>query len=398
MPPNGFTVINDAKEADAVVSLLGVIVSIKDPRKTKGTDWVLEFTIQDDFTTGVVGSDATINCRLFRPGLDKFPKISGVGDVALIRNFKLNVWNLRMDACWTARSGVLIFPAAGIPVPELSQAFQAGSQNLSYSATYGAKDPTIQEQMAVIHLKHAASGSVHEMKQYAATSSARIAAPDKLQLIQDLKFDKFYDVRAQVVNIYYNNYGAVDLKVTDYTSNPDLFLYVDPDDEDYMFQQQAWKGPYGQLTINVLLFGNNAAFARDNVAVGDYVYLKNVHTKMSQANKLEGVLHEDKQRPNQVDIRKLFKASDIAEIKHRKAAYEKTRTKKSAFEALQNEPMKTSATTSAQRKAEKKARHKLQKKQEQREIAEQQEEWEAKRSGVNQNSEYLDRTSTLHAE
>jgi protection-of-telomeres protein 1 len=390
MPPSGFTAINDATVADTIVSLLGVIVSIKKPKKTRGTDWVLEFTIQDDFSTGTVGSNATINCRLFKPP-DKFPTITGVGDVALIRNFKLNPWASRVDAVFVMRSGLLIFPGDRIPKPVLSQAFQAGTQSLPYSAMYGTKDPTIQEQMAVIHLKDASTGSVQQIHQFSSTASVRVAPPpDKISLVKDLDFAKFYDVRAEVVNIYYTNLGTVDIKVTDYTSNKNLFLYVDPDDEDYMFQPGTWKGPYGQLTINVTLYGNNASWARENLAVGDYIYLKNMRTKMSPTNKLEGVLHDDRERPNQIDIRKLHFPKDITEINHRRKEYEKSRTKRSAFEHLQNEPSKPSAKTASKNKAEKKARQRAQKEQEQKEIAEHVEEHEAKRTGVNVNSQYPD--------
>jgi protection-of-telomeres protein 1 len=389
MPPTGFTAIRDAKDDGNIVSLLGVIVGLKELRKTKGTDWCLEFTIQDDFAAGVEAGSSSINCRLFRSSPERFPKITGIGDVAIVRNFKLNAWGLRVDAVWTARSGVLVFPAAKIPVPQLSQAYQVGTQNLAYATTFGAKDPTTQEQMAVIHMKHAASGSMQQVKQYAATQPVQATAPDKLSLIKDLEPSKFYDIRAQVVNIYYNNFGTVDLKVTDYTSNKNLFLYVDPDDEDYMFQDQSWKGPYGQVTISVLLYGNNAAWARENLAFGDYVYIKNMRTKLSPANKLEGMLHEDRQRPNQIDIRKLLKPSDIREINQRREEHEKKRPKKSAFEELQNVPKKTSAKASVAKKAEKKAKQRLQKEQEQKEIAEKAEEWESKRSGLNLNSRYV---------
>jgi hypothetical protein len=388
MPPNNFTAVKDATAVGTKVNILGVIISIKEPRKSKGTDWVLEFSIQDDFTHGSVGSGASINCRLFRPAPDKFPKISGVGDVALLRQFGLDGWMGRIDAVWKPQSGVLVFPASGIPVPELSQAYQVGGQSLPYSAVFGTKDPTPQEQMAVIQLKHAASSVMQQVKQYAASSSVHAPPRDRLSLIRDLDFNRFYDIRAQVVNIYYTNFGTVDLKVTDYTSNKDLFLYVDPDDEDWAWQDQNWKGPYGQLTMNVLLYGNNAVWARENVAVGDFVILRNVHTKMSQANKLEGILHEDKQRPDAIDIRKLYSVTDIRAINDRKQEYEKKPSKKSAFEELQNEPKKPSAKASAKKKADKKARQRAEKEQEQNELAEKAEKWEADRSGVNLNSEY----------
>ncbi|KAH7067584.1 hypothetical protein BKA63DRAFT_424734 [Paraphoma chrysanthemicola] len=386
MPPNGFTAIAEATAVGSRVSLLGVIISIKEPRKSKGTDWVLEFSIQDDFTNGSIGG-ASMNCRLFRPAPDKFPKINGVGDIALLRGFGLDSWMGRIDAVWKPQSGVLVFPASGIPVPELSQAYQLGNQHLPFSAVFGTKDPTPQEQMAVILLKHAASGSVQQMTQYAASASSSFRAParDRQSLIRDAVFDRFYDINAQVVNVYYLNLGTVDLKVTDYTSNKDLFLYVDPEDPDWAWQDQTWKGPYGQLTMSVTLYGNNAAWARENVTVGDFVHLRNVHTKMSPANKLEGVLHEDRQRVNAIDIRKLHNATDIKAINDRKQEYEKHRLKKTAFEEMQNVPKKSSAKTSAKKKAEKKARQRAEKEQEQKELAEKAEQWEAERNGVNAN-------------
>jgi protection-of-telomeres protein 1 len=387
MLPTGFTAIQDAKENGSVVSLIGVIVGAKEVRRSRGSDWCLEITIQDDFTAGLEGA-SSINCRMFRSAPDKFPKVTGIGDVAIIRNFKLNAWGSRVDAVWTHKSGALVFPAAKIPVPELSQAYQAGTLSLPCSATFGVKDPSTPEQMAAIHLKHAASSLLPQARRSAVARPASMQVRDKLSLVKDLEVAKFYDVRAQVVNIYHNNMGTVDLKITDYTTNKDLFLYLSPEDEDYMYQDHSWKGPYGQVTINVLLYGSNATWARENLSFGDFVYLKNMRTKMSPANKLEGILHEDRQRPDQVDIYKLVKPSDIREINERKDEYEKTRTKKSAFEALKNDDVvtKPSAKASAKNKAEKKARQRMQKEQEQIEIAEKAEERELKRSGVNLNS------------
>jgi protection-of-telomeres protein 1 len=376
MPLPGFTAIQDATASATPASFLGVIVSIKEQKKTRGTDWVLEFTIQDDFTSGSIGSSSSINCRLFRRTPNEFPKISGIGDVALVRAVKLEAFNGRV-ACVVStaqRSGVLVFHAKHIPVPELSQAYQLGNQEIPYSYIAGTKHPTTQEQMAVIHVKHA-------------TAPSSIVASNKLCLIKDFKFDRFYDVRAQVVNVYYNNFGSVDLKVTDYTSHPDLFLYVEPDDEDGRYQDRSWKGPYGQLTLDVKLYGNNSVWARDNVTNGDFVLLKNLRTKLSPYNKLEGALHEDRQRPDQVDIRKLISPSDIGEINKRRKEYEMQFAKKTAFEELQNIANKPSMKATAKKKAERREKQRLQKEQEQKEIVEKVEGLEAARSGINLNSE-----------
>ncbi|KAH6209819.1 protection of telomeres protein 1 [Parastagonospora nodorum] len=386
--PNGITAISAATEPGAVVSLLGVIVSMKEARRSRGTDWVQEFTIQDDFGSDVMGGQSSITIRIFRPTVEKLPKITGTGDVALLRGFKLNSWNGHVDAVWNRQaSSYFIFPSATIPRLELSQPYQAGTLSLPYSdsGTFGAKSPSPHEQMTVIQLKHQASGSAQQVKQFAVKSTLKPTAEDRLSLVKDLEFGKFKDVRAQVVNIYYTNSETVELKVTDYTENKDLYLYVDPDDEDYRFQKQDWKGPYGQYTLNVILYGNNAVFAREQLAVGDYVFLKNLRTKMSPANKLEGALHEDRIRPEQVDIRKLINPLDIAEIKQRRDAYEKTRTKKTAFEQLRNEPTNPSGKAPVNKKAAKRAKQRQQKEQEQKELAEKAEELEAQRSGVNVN-------------
>lgn len=393
MPPPGFTSIRDAANLTSgeVVSLLGVIVSVGEPRQTRGTDWVLDFTVQDDFTAGTVGtfSGSSINCRLFRPSATAFPKISGVGDIVILRKFKLNVWQGRLDCVSDKRySGVLVFHSNKIPVPELSQAYQLGNQRLPHEATFGTPDFTTQEQMAVIHLKHAASGTFPQIRQLATTKTFKAAAPRKLALIKDLTMNLFYDVRALVVNIYYTNHGTVELKVTDYTSNQDLFLYTDPDEEEsFPTMHRKWSGPYGQLTLNVLLYGNNASWARDNVTNGDFIFLKNMRTKMSPENKLEGVLHDDRIIANQIDIRKLVNQEDINEIKSRREAYEKQRTKKSAWEILQNVPKKLSARASAEKKVRKKERQRLQKELVQIGLDHKYEEWEVARNIVNNNGE-----------
>jgi protection-of-telomeres protein 1 len=384
--PSGFRAIKDATVAGDFVNLIGVIVDIRPQKQTRGTDLVLEFTIQDDFSTGS-GSASSIRCRVFRPKAELFPKISGTGDIALVRNCRLDAWNGRLDCIFVSyRSGLLVFPASKIPVQELSDTYRLHNSFLPFSAVTGTKDPTPQEQIAVIQLKHAASGSV--VQQYAATASVKSATQDRLSLIRDLDKDLFYDVRAQIVNMYYQDFsGTVELKVTDYTPNEALNLYVEPDDVDAQFQDsRAWKGPYGQFILNVRLYGGNGSWARQNVTNGDYVFLRNMRTKISPAMKLEGVLHEDRQKPDQVDIRRLINQTDIDEIKTRCKAYDEQRSKKSAFDALKSEkpPVKASSI----KKAEKRAKQRAQKEQEQREIEDNLVKFEAQRSGVNLHSEF----------
>ncbi|KAF1943737.1 hypothetical protein EJ02DRAFT_501880 [Clathrospora elynae] len=383
--PDGFIAIKDATVDQAVVTLIGVVISIQEPKPTRGTDWTLNFTLQDDFSSGSVGGYSSISCRSFLPKT-AFPKIAA-GDVAILFNFRLSAWATRVDAISDSRShsGMLVFPANRIPVPELSQAYQLGNQRIGCEAVRGTRNPTVKEQMAVIHMKHASSRSGPQVQQHAAATSHKATTSKKLCLIKDLTFSKFYDVRAEVVNIYYKG-EKVDLKVTDYTSNQDLFYYADPEIEaDFLVVHRGWKGPFGQLTLDVALWDSNATWARENVKAGDFVFLRNMYAKMSPANKLEGTLHQDKVNQGQVDIRKLINQADINEIVERREAYEKQRGSKTALGALQNIPKKSLAKASSDKKKAKKERLRAEKAAEQTELEQKAREWEVSRSGINAN-------------
>ena len=388
----GFTPVKQAQAMAprTVCSFMGVVVSLQDARKSRGTDWVLDFTIQDDFSAGSVGGSSSMECRVFKPSQHNLPKIAGVGDIVILRSFKLNPWKERMDCISQPFSGVLVFPADKIPVPELSQAYLLGTQRLQYHQTPGAKEPTIPEQKAVLKLKHSSSGSAQDMRQHAAIASINTSNRRKEALIKDLAFDKFYDVKAEVVNTYYTNLGTVELKVTDYTANKHLYEYVDPEVDRELAFRHDWRGPFGQVTMNVLLWEPHAAWARENIRNGDFILLRNMRTKRSPQKFLEGALHGDKQMPDQIDVRKLFDDSAINEIKERRDAYEHWRSERGTVH-LVNAPKKPSAKASAKKKAEKKERQRLQKAAEVKELVQKQETWDAQRTGLNLNSEWRER-------
>lgn len=384
--PTGFTAIKDATSVGDAVNLIGVLVSYNGPRSSKGSDHALDFTIQDDFSSGSVGGQSSISGRMFKPP-NKFPKISGPGDVVIVRRVKLSEWMGRME-CLGAKydSTMTVFPSSMIPVPDLSHAFQAGSQKLPCDSTPMAPSPTIPEQMAVISLKHASSGSKQQVQQHAATAVSKSRTARRDTLIKDLRFDVFADIRAYVVNVYrYPMGGQVDLKVTDYTENEHMFYYADPETEDGLVADRSWKGPYGYLTLSVTLYEENANWAQENILPGDYVYIRNMRPKLSARNKLEGVVHQDRVHTSQVDIRRLQSAPDIAEIDKRREEYERKRGSKTAFEKLRSEPKKLPAKASHSKRAAKRERLRAEKEAELEELAKQAQEWELSRTGVNPN-------------
>jgi protection-of-telomeres protein 1 len=391
--PSGFSSIKECTKEGAPYNVIGVLVSYSEPRKSSagGGDWCLNFSLQDDYASGSVGGVSSITCRFFKSTLDRFPKISGIGDVVLLRAFKLTTWKHRVDLVGSYASGMIVFPGSRIPVPELSQDFQAGSQKLPCDTAANTKPASPAEQMAVIHLKHASSGSEPQLQQHAATVTAKASTSKKRALIKDLEFNRFYEIRAQVVNTYYHPTAPqVDLKVSDYTENKDLYYYGDPEkDEGWEVLNRQWKGPFGYLTMNVTLFDANASWVRVNVVEGDFVYIRNVLIRNSPANKLEGRVHQDRQNENQVDIRHLKHSSDIQEINERRAAYEKQRGSNTAFSALQNVPDKPSTKTTSDKRKAKKERLRAEKEAEQQELEKKAREWETGRGGVNTNSKIL---------
>jgi protection-of-telomeres protein 1 len=388
--PNGFTAIKDATQPKSTVSLIGILVSFEVPKMTQGKDLALDFTIQDDFSSGDVGGESSITCRFFRPTEDKFPKIEGVGDVVILRNCQLQQYRFRMDAVGSRSSHMIVFPGSKIPAPELSQAFQCGSQKLPHAST-GGFAPTIPEQMAVIHIKRASTGATPQVQQHAAISASKVKIGRKKSLIKDLQLGSFYDVCVQVVNIYYYQLGdRVDLKVTDYTPNEQLFYYADPDLEgDVLVGDRRWNGPYGYLGLNVTLYGVNAAWVQEHLGQGDYVFIRNMRTKLSERGLLEGALHEDKLNESQVDIRPLKNTAEIEAIDKRREEYEEKRGSKTAFQAMQNEPKKSSAKTKAEKRQAKKAKERAEKEAELEDLERIEREREKSRGGINTNGKII---------
>jgi protection-of-telomeres protein 1 len=386
--PTGFVAIQDATTAGAIVSLIGLVISVDEPRKTKGTDWALGFAIQDDFSTGSVGSACSINCRMFNKQLNKLPKLTA-GDIVILRKFKLNAWNFRIDCVGDSRMacGVLVFPANKIPVPELGLPYQSGKQVLLFNPTPGARDPTIQEQIAVIDMKHASSGSGQDVQQHASAIAFKSTSKRSLALIKELRENIFSDVRAQIVNLYYNAMG-VELKVTDYTANSQLFLYADPEQDSDLVVHRTWPGPYGQLTLDVRLYEPHAGWARDNLNNGDYIFMRNLHARTSRAGKLEGAMHQDRMHPSQVDISKLVNPVDIAEINQRRRLYEKQRSPKGLM-LRGDATTTTSGRISSQKKQDKREKIRLEKELGLKQLEEKAKDRDAERHGINTNSQCL---------
>jgi protection-of-telomeres protein 1 len=208
----------------------------------------------------------------------------------------------------------------------------------------------------------------------------------KLCEIKDMGFGEFHDLVGEVVKTYPASFNTLDLYVTDYTTNEDLFLYAEEDDEDLSFMfQKKWPGPKGQMTIAIRLYEPHASFVSNNVHDGDFVYIQNLKTKFSPMNKLEASCQQDQRYPNKIQVHLCTRESQMEPIKKRKEAYEQARGK-SGTSGLPAQPKKPSAKAAAKKKQEKKERQRLQRELEEQELKEKLEKIEA--GQMNPRSEY----------
>jgi hypothetical protein len=393
----GFTAIKDAVSVGETVSLIGVLIRYKEPHRSRGDDWLLDFTIQDEFasTNAPVGGRSSIKCRIFRREKSRLPSNRSIGDLVLVRDIPISRYYNTIEGVSSTRheTSVLFFSPADIPVPELSVGYSlGGQQKLSFCSTWGAKEPSAAEQLAIINLKASSVSFTNAIKQHATKTWNAPQRNDKRALIQDVVIGNYHNLVAEVVKSYSPGYGSLDLYVTDYTVNKDLYLYDDPAfaREDGFGNSSQWKGPPGQITMQVRLWDPHASYAQEHIREGDIISLTDVHIKISQANKLEGALHQDQRYYEKVKVRKVTYAQQLEELQKRKNDYlhnyELKHGKQYFDQKNANVAKKSSAKIAARKKEEKKEKERQKKAQEQQELEKTLKEQEVARAGINAHS------------
>jgi protection-of-telomeres protein 1 len=390
--PRGFIPIKDAANAGATGSFIGVLTHIQEPFQSKGDDLILQFTIQDEFSGNIPGPStaSSISCRLFRRSRDEFPKNGEIGDLVLVRKARISNFIDKINLTCSSRDGVvLFFESKRIPRPELSTPYgEGGLSRLHYSGTFAATPPTWAEQLAIIHLKAEATPLLPKMQISSATRASAPARKDRRALIQDLTLHNYHDIVGEVVKMFSPSSMSMDLYITDYTTNQDLFLYEDPDDpgvEDFGFNKaRKWTGPFGQMTLQIRLWHPHSTWANEHVREGDLVLLTDVHAKLSGANKLEGALHQDQMYPDKVKISKAVHSKHAHELRSRKSKYQSEHdTQRDRQIVADGAPRKPSAKIAAKKKENKKEMQRLQKELELQELEKKTEDEATARAGIN---------------
>ena len=326
--PRCFVDINSAlSRLNAEVNLMGVVTDFLPPGRSRGTDLMSSFSIVDPSYGGVY--DDGLKVRFFRPLASEMPPIRGTGDVVLLRNIKIREWSGMTVGLSTRGTSWVVFPAGSIPPNAPSSAMLQlknvkSAQGLAPSPSemhYAISVCNSRDRSTFTSSSSPPTGPTMSPKPFDTLTQSR----DKFSLLKDMNVDTFYNLVGQVVRQYPSN-GRVELYVTDYTRNYLVWDYPEPDDEnetgregdkfDYTAgSNKKWNGPYGKMTLNVTLWGNNAYFVQQNLKENDFVHLRNVHIKLNKDNKVEGALHTDRRYPDRIDVTVLKNVDDDDRVK-----------------------------------------------------------------------------------
>lgn len=336
--PDGFTdlfTVSTCQNEDSLFNVMGVMLDFQSPKKCRGTDFMCSWRLVDSTTT-LPPIDSYIQpggrsgigqfVRFFKAEHD-FPPFEGEGDIVLLRKIKFKTVQKQPTLLASRDTTAVIIPALSIPDrPGLD-----GSQP-RFNIYHKSPPPTAGEILYAIRLR--------QLRDIYARIILPVSIPDratnplynahprreKFSLIKDIHPGKYYDLVGQVVKIYPKPSGdGVELHLTDYTSHKDLFHHEPSRDARNRKSREfknEWPGPYGRLTLTIFLFRPHDAYVQAKVKPENYIFLRNVHIKESDAKTIEGVLHTDKLHPEQVDA-KLTDKSDqrVVEVMERKRAY-----------------------------------------------------------------------------
>ena len=393
-PPPSFVDLPAAySQKDRALNVMGVVVDHLPAAKSGGADYIITFTIHDPFWTDGLG----LKFSFFHKLMERLPAIETNGDVVLLRNIKIKNYRGSWIGLSNSSTTWAVFPESLLP----ASSDQLRPEGIRVTQSPPAASPTRLETEYAIHLCNSKRGTSLALPppstslQLASITNGAGGVPvkrrEKFSLVQDLALPEhgtkpiFADLLGEVRKFYENDF-CVELSITDYTSNKGLFNYAYGCDDDGMEgdqfgylagKQTTWPGPWGKMAMNVRMWDAHATFARSQVKLGHFVFLRNVHISTGKDGKhyMEGKLRGD---PNDLDkvgvricrprdaegdvrMKDLLGRKRDYEIKAKKEHKEFIRdasmmpTKRLASEIEQPDPKPTKKRSKRERKKEKKA-------------------------------------------
>jgi protection of telomeres protein 1 len=345
-PPPGFVDLTTAySQKDKALNVMGVVVDHLPAAKSQGADCVISFTIHDPSWTDGIG----LKFRFFHKTIERLPAIETNGDVVLLRNIKVKGYRGGWTGLSNSTTTWAVFPASSLPAGTDEVLPEGVKVNRSSSAAC----PTRLETEYAIQLCNSKRGTAVRLPpppkslQLPSNTNGAGRMPltrrEKFSLIRDLRLPEngtglvFADLLGEVRKYFENDY-CVELSITDYTANKALYDYAYECDNDgtegdqfgYLARKQrTWPGPWGKMTLNIRMWDSHANFARTQVKLGNFVFLRNVHISAGKDGNycLEGKLRGNPNDVGRVGV-EIWKPKDaerdvrMKELLGRKREYE----------------------------------------------------------------------------
>jgi protection of telomeres protein 1 len=317
LPPPTFVDLTTAySQKEKALNVMGVVVDYLPAAKSKGTDYVITFTLHDPSWINGLG----LKFKFFHQSIERLPAVEAKGDVVLLRNVKVKNYGGGWIGLSNSTTTWTVFPEPLLPgcTDELLP------EGIKVKKSLSVASPTLLETEYAIHLCNSRRGTFLALAPPPTSLQAASIAKgadgvsakrrEKFSLIQDLSLPEngtglvFADLLGEVRKIFENDY-CVELSITDYTSNKALYNYAYGCDEDgtdgdqfgYLARKQkVWPGPWGKMTMNIRMWDAHASFAHAQVRLGTFVFLRNVHISTGKDGKhyMEGKLRGD---PNDIE-------------------------------------------------------------------------------------------------
>lgn len=159
-PPNSF------------VDIIGTVVDLQ-PATATTREYMLTFKLLDETLRDSLHGSQGLPVRFFKDTVKALPEVRQHGDVVLIRNLKITVFNGTTMALSHYSTMVLVFSNGSIPAPNYELAFQNRDRLMPLATPLDIQrltPITLEQQAYVVHIKQEMTTTVDALPEYRVSS------------------------------------------------------------------------------------------------------------------------------------------------------------------------------------------------------------------------------------
>lgn len=309
-------------------SFFGIVVNVSEHKRASRGDVHFSFTMVDESS---VATGAWLKCVFFAKSKDELPRVCE-GAAGLVRSVKVEQFNGKVQTLANFRSS-----------------WTTWDTNDQVTSSHGRNSNSNDDQQRAIALRHwyindqilkqwsgnpkdraaANAGAVAKPEAMAnggaaslggamlnakaassadvtlnsgAASSANVNADsqsgdrrNRATCICNMEPSRFYNCFVEVVKAWYD-VNQFTMHVTDYTENE--MLNNQP-------ANAAGRVPPGKRSLNVIAFDATKEFCNKAIRAGDFIFIRNMRTKLDSFGNMEARIHGDTKYPKKVLVKKL---------------------------------------------------------------------------------------------